>query len=96
MTRYYLAASMVTQQEAGGARYRQLVQVARAALPEGDALVPCDVFWRGMRDGKAGKRSQRVKGPQWWPALARLCDAFVFITAADGSTGGRASARSTA
>lgn len=87
MTRYYLAASILAQREEDGARYRKLVSMARAALPEGDTLVPCDVFWRGMRDGKAGKRSRRVKGPQWWPTLARLCDAFVFITAADGSTG---------
>ncbi len=87
MTRYYLAASMAAQQEEGGARYHRLVARARRALKPGDELVPCDVFWRGMHDGKAGKRSRRVKRPQWWSALARLCDAFIFITAADGSTG---------
>jgi hypothetical protein len=85
MIRYYLAAGLLAQREESGQRYQRLVQLARRSVPPGAEVVPCDEFWRRWRAAD-GERRQMPR-EQWWPALAQLCDAFVFITAEDGSIG---------
>ncbi len=87
MTRHYLAASMPTQCEAGGTRYQRLVSLARHALP-GHEVVDCRTFWqRAQRMQEAGELPRRLRGEPWWALLTHACDAFLFITAADGSVG---------